>query len=96
MTTELIETFSIIDRPPINRRRLGDIELEEMDSELEKALLATLGTGKAIRVPLWRFHSSPAKGRIWKRGLSVRHRVLPDRRSVAAWVEEVRVEGTTE
>lgn len=75
--------FESIDRPPNNRRKLGELEY---DTELEEALLSTYTTGKAIRVSLSRFHCSPAKGRLWTAGYKVHHRVLPDRNSVAAWV----------
>lgn len=57
------------------------------DDELANALATTFVTGKAIIVPLARFHTSPAKGRLWQRGYRVLHRVLPDREHVAAWVE---------
>ena len=72
-----------IDRPTKNKRtKPGDY-----DVDLEKDLRYTMITNKAIVVPLWLFHSSPAKGRIWKDGFSVRHRVMTDRQTVAAWVE---------
>ena len=76
-------TFDEIDRPPRNKRKLG----EDMpwDHALQNALLATLDSGKAIRVSLVMFHSSPAKGRLWKQGIAVRHRVQGD--WVAAWCE---------
>jgi hypothetical protein len=75
--------YAVIDRPPRNRRALG----EPGDEELEQQLLETLDTGRAICVPLAFFHTSPAKGRLWKRGYRVLHRVLADRKTVGAWVE---------
>lgn len=79
--------FVETERPPKNRRRLGDPDLD-WDGPLENALLKTLETKKAIRVPLYMFHSSPAKGRLWKDGYEVKHRVLrPDCMYVAAWLE---------
>lgn len=78
-------TFHEIDRPAKNRRHLDDADME-WDRDLEAALLATRNTGKAITVKLSHFHSSPAKGRLWKQGFRVAHRVLPDRETVAAWV----------
>lgn len=81
--------FPEVERPPRNRRRLGDADMD-WDNDLQDALLATLTTGKAISLKLSHFHSSPAKGRIWNmepRGhLRVHHRVMPDRETVAAWV----------
>lgn len=74
---------TIAERPPRNRASLG----APGDDDLEAALLNTFYLGNAIRVPLAFFHTSPAKGRLWKRGWRVLHRVLPDRESVAAWVE---------
>lgn len=78
--------FEEIERPEKCRRHISD---EDMcwDTELEAALLKTIETKKAIVLPLARFHSSPAKGRLWKLGYSVRHRVLPGRLTVGAWVE---------
>lgn len=78
--------FEIIDRPEKNRHKNSD-DLE-YDHHLESSLMDTLESGRAIRVPLGIFHSSPAKGRLWKKGYQVRHRVLPDREHVAAWIEE--------
>jgi len=75
--------FRLIDRPPRNRRKLVELEY---DDELEVGLLHTLFTTKAIVVGLARFHSSPAKGRLWKQGYKVHHRVLNDRNTVAAWL----------
>ena len=80
-------TFPLIDRPPKNRRHITDDDLD-WHADLEEALLATQASGRAIRLPLWQFHSSPAKGRLWKRGFRVAHRVLSDRQTVAAWVQE--------
>jgi hypothetical protein len=78
--------FEIIDRPEINRNKIkNDLNY---DNELEAALLGTLDTGRAIKVTLSMFHCSPAKGRLWLKGHRVRHRVLPDREHVGAWVEE--------
>ena len=74
--------IEVIDRPTRNKRRIGDAG----DEELELALLHTLDHGKAIKVPLAFFHSSPAKGRLWKKGFRVLHRVLPDRLNVGAWL----------
>lgn len=79
-------TFPEIVRPPKNRRRLADPELDAWDADLEEALLGTLYSTRAIQVPLAMFHSSPAKGRLWKRGYRVLHRVTPDRQYAAAWV----------
>lgn len=78
--------YALKERPPRNRRRLADVDMV-WDQDLEAALLETLGNGMAIELPLWEFHSSPAKGRLWKRGFRVAHRVLPDRQTVRAWVE---------
>lgn len=75
--------FPMIERPLRTRRK----ETLDYDRDLEAALRQTLSTGMAIAVPLGRFHSSPAKMRLWKEGLRLRHRVLQDRQSVAAWVE---------
>jgi len=77
--------FEVIERPEKNRRKATD-DLN-YDLDIETALLDTLNTRMAIKLPLWQFHSSPAKGRLWKEGLSVRHRVLGDRQTVAAWIE---------
>jgi hypothetical protein len=44
--------------------------------------------GGAIKIPLADFHSSPAKGRLFSLGFKLRHRVLPDKAYVAAWLEE--------
>lgn len=74
--------FAEIERPA-RTRGIPDAT----DDELAAALTATFLTGKAIVVPLARFHTSPAKGRLWMRGYRVLHRVLPDREHVAAWVE---------
>lgn len=57
----------------------------DYDQDLELALLRTYNTGKAIVVDLGQFHSSPSKGRLWKHGWKVRHRVV-DGNWVAAWV----------
>lgn len=74
--------MNIIPRPTSNRRS----EPPDYDLELENALLSTLSTpDKAVEVSLARFHSSPAKGRLWYRGLKVRHRVI-NPNFVAAWV----------
>jgi hypothetical protein len=81
-----VATFELIDRPQKNRRRLGDENLD-WDRDLEAELFNTLLNNRAVKLPLWQFHSSPAKGRLWTRGFKVKHRVLPDRRTVAAWVE---------
>lgn len=74
--------FAEIDRPA-RTRGIPDAT----DDELAAALVETFLSGKAIIVPLARFHTSPAKGRLWQRGYRVLHRVLPDREHVAAWVE---------
>lgn len=77
--------FELIDRPEKNKRSIGDDM--DWDADLELALKETLTqTGKAVVVPLWIFHSSPAKGRLWSKGYKVRHRVMPDKQHVAAWV----------
>jgi hypothetical protein len=78
-----VSYYELMDRPPRNRRALGG----PGDETLEAELLATLNTGRAIRVGLSFFHTSPAKGRLWKRGYRVLHRVLADREHVGAWVE---------
>lgn len=78
--------YTITNRPARNRRTLADPDLDDMDQEIEAALLWTLKTKVAIRMLLWQFHSSPAKGRLWKKGYRVVHRVV-NRREVAAWVE---------
>lgn len=75
--------FATMERPPRNRRTLGDAG----DEELEKGLVETLNTTRAIVVGLAYFHTSPAKGRLWMKGYRVLHRVLSDRQTVAAWVE---------
>jgi hypothetical protein len=75
-----------IDRPARNRRKLGDQDLI-WDDDLEAALNSTISSGRAIVVELWKFHSSPAKGRLWSAGWKVKHRVLQDLRHVAAWIE---------
>lgn len=80
-------TFEIVDRPARNRRHIQDDDLS-WDGDIEQPLRETLVHGKAIVLSLERFHSSPAKGRLWKEGWRVHHRVLPDRRNVAAWIEE--------
>ena len=77
--------FRECERPPKNRRHITDTDLD-WDQELEDALRGTLVSGKAIVVALSHFHSSPAKGRLWKEGFRVTHRVLPDRETVAAWL----------
>ena len=85
--TKWIFTYSEINRPPRNRRTLDDPDLERMDTDIEAALKTTLKTKLAVRMLLWQFHSSPAKGRLWKQGYRVLHRVLPNRREVGAWLE---------
>lgn len=75
--------FAEIERPARNKRTIG----EQWDVELEVALRKTAETGKAIVVDLARFHSSPAKSRLWGQGYAVRHRVLSNRVTVGAWVE---------
>jgi|SRR5215831_2129411 len=77
--------YQELDRPARNRRTLGEMDY---DRDLEEALVATCDSGKAIIVPISQFHSSPAKSRLWADGYKVRHRVLPDRENVAAWVED--------
>ena len=79
-------TFEEIERPPRNRRHISDTDLD-WDTDIETALLGTLASKKAVAIPLHRFHSSPAKGRLWKAGYHVAHRVLPSRSTVAAWLE---------
>jgi hypothetical protein len=78
--------FKLVDRPPRNRRSITDKDME-WDEDLETALLGTLTNGKAILIDLGLFHSSPAKGRLWKNGYKVHHRVNDDRETVAAWLE---------
>jgi len=77
--------FPQVARPARNRRSIHDEDMD-WDADLERALLDTLRTGMAVQLPLWQFHSSPAKGRLWKKGWKVAHRVLSDRQTVAAWV----------
>jgi len=77
-----------VTRPPQNRRTLADPDLDDMDRAIEAALLTTLTTGLGIEMLLWQFHSTPVKGRLWKRGYRVLHRVLRNRRQVVAWLEE--------
>jgi|SRR5215471_4424228 len=76
--------FEIIDRPERNKHKLRN-ELN-YDYDLERELLNTLITGRAIKVTLAMFHRSPAKGRLWLKHYKVRHRVLDDGEYVAAWV----------
>ena len=78
--------FEEIDRPARNRRRLGDPSLD-WDQDIEEGLRRTLVTGRAMKLPLWQFHSSPAKGRLWAEGFKVHHRVLAGRQDVGAWIE---------
>jgi len=91
--------FEIIDRPKRNRHKIkNDLDY---DGEIEAALLRTLDHGRAIKLSLGIFHSSPAKGRLWLKGYSVRHRVLSDKENVAAWIEksgpdEPEIESQTE
>jgi len=81
--------FEIIDRPERNRHKIkNDLNY---DYELESALLRTIDNGRAIKISLGSFHSSPAKGRLWLKGYKVKHRVLPDREHVAAWVEKPKI-----
>lgn len=75
-----------VDRPAANRRTLADPDLDHMDQDIELALLTTLKTGLGIEMLLWQFHSTPAKGRLWKRGYRVLHRVRPNRQQVVAWL----------
>ncbi len=83
-----MRNFEIIDRPEKNRHKnCHDLNY---DSEIESALLRTLEHGRAIKLTLALFHSSPAKGRLWLKGYRVRHRVLEDREHVAAWLEETQ------
>lgn len=77
--------YEVIERPHKNRRHLNDTDLD-WDQDVEDQLLDTLTTGKAIRLSLAKFHSSPAKGRLWAQGYRVLHRVLPNRQEVAAWL----------
>jgi hypothetical protein len=76
--------FNLVDRPPKNRRRRPD-ELY-WDGLLVDALLKTFGTDRALEVPLDVFHVSPAKGRLWKMGFRLLHRVVGGT-WVHAWVE---------
>ena len=77
--------FTEVDRPERNDRTIGDDG--NSDLELENALLHTSETGRAVVLPLGQFHSSPAKGRLWTKGYSVRHRRIAG--FVVAWVEWV-------
>lgn len=78
--------FEVIDRPArTSRRHLSEFD---WDSDVQSALESTLTSGKAVVMPLWKFHSTPAKGRLWIEGFKVKHRVLPDRQHVAAWIEQ--------
>lgn len=88
-------TWEIIDRPPRNRRSLHNGDMD-WDALLESELMLTLEHGRAIKVPLSKFHCSPAKGRLWKKGYAVRHRVLTDKEHVAAWIEEEEADSLTE
>lgn len=74
--------FEFIDRPEKNHHKRP----LKYDPELQSALLKTRENGKAALVPLARFHSSPAKGRIWQKGYHVRHRVLLEGDYLGAWV----------
>jgi len=85
--------YTEMDRPPKNRRTLADSDLDDMDNDIQFALTQTLKTKRAVRMLLWQFHSSPAKGRLWAMGYRVLHRVLPNRREVAAWIERENREG---
>lgn len=79
--------FPKTDRPPKNRRTIADDDLD-YDHDVEDALRDTAGTADAVVIPLHIFHSSPAKGRLWKQGWRILHSVqLPKRTHVAAWVE---------
>lgn len=74
--------FPQIDRPQTNTRRApGD-----WDVDVELSLRSTLATAQAVVIPLWQFHSSPAKGRLWAEGFSVKHRVQDNRQDVSAWL----------
>lgn len=84
-------TFETVERPATNKR--GGRVTRPIDAEVETALYNTLYDGTAVKMPLYVFHSTPAKGRLWKAGLSVRHRVTASGKSVLAWVEEKREEG---
>jgi hypothetical protein len=82
-----------VTRPPVNRRTLADPELDDMDKDIEAALLTTLKTGLGIEMLLWQFHSTPVKGRLWKRGYRVLHRVRHNRRQVVAWLVPEKPQG---
>lgn len=77
-----------VDRPKRNRRKLGDPTLG-WDHDMQTAVLTTLETRRAVVFDLCDFHSSPMKGRLWTMGYRLHHRVMPDRRTVAAWIEPV-------
>lgn len=79
------DQFEIMERPPITCHKRNK-EWENQHKALEDALMATLDTEKAIRVPLYLFHRSGCKIKLWKKGYSVRHRVCKDNISVVAWV----------
>jgi len=85
--------FDEVDRPPKNRRHITDTDMD-WDKGLEEALLTTVITGRAISVPLAKFHTSPAKGRLWKKGYKVHHRVIGD--NAAAWIESEEEKGKDE
>jgi hypothetical protein len=60
--------------------------IEDYDRKLYEALLVTLD-GTAVLCDLGMFHSSPAKGLLWKAGYRVKHRVSAGRSNVYAWIE---------
>ncbi len=76
------------DRPPKNRRHISDTDMA-WDTEAEDALLRTVGTPRAVTMTLCRFHSTPAKGRLWKKGYRLHHAHLHDGGVcyVAAWLD---------
>lgn len=76
--------FPTMPRPPrVRNNNPGDFQ--DWEIELENDLIRTRDTGLAVVVTLEQFHSSPIKGRLWRKGYSVRHRVIGS--NVAAWVE---------
>jgi hypothetical protein len=77
----------MVDRPPRNRRRLGDPDLD-WDTDLEAALIATVDTGKGLRMPTLLLHSTPVKGRVWALDYRLAHRTVPpDKQWSVAWLE---------
>ena len=77
--------MEFVDRPAKNTRTIHSPS--DWDTDLEEALLSTRYNQQAVKTGLALFHSSPAKGRLWMKGYKVKHRVMPDRQHVLAWLE---------